>query len=464
MKKIHVIIYVTFATFCIFFSIPGCKSSKLSHNKPLKVDYNYEKFKKTFEEEMAKSGAIRDSALQKNDSNYRSKKNDSIIFLLSDYKSSELETTKLLKVDYNYEKFKRTFEEEMNKLGAESDSALKKKTWIDTEKELINYFSDKNDKSSVVRIKCTLPSWFSESIQESADTMYMIGISDPGYEDSIALSQAISRATALNALSRGDSLYFSNDFHLKSGMNKSEMFTNLNDYSFIAFISDSTENSKLIKFARLPSKEIIVLMGFPIVNLHDTIPLNSRVKLTYSNKEGAAEHDKHINLQKTIFETQKYQQKAVLIDGSLVCLNKGKFIGNGFFFPHNLCSYDHYKFYYQMHEGNRTTPLKDFHGTDCKQTLWVAYLNQIVKNLTRMADSARCNLNIQIKSTTVTDVYGNPANGKPGGNDSITSKKMVPNAANLGKETLTRKSMTLSLPWKIYRIFLDKNNMKVDLR
>ncbi len=373
--------------------------------------------------------------------------NNFIIFLIfgsalcfSGCKTSK-RTQQQAQVDSKYEAFKKTFEEEMAKLELMSDSTLKKNDWLDLESEFKVYFRDQQDKSSLLRIQCILPFWFSEPFKESKDTMYMIGISDPGYEDSIALKQAVSRAIALNALSMGDSVTYMHDIFSKENLNKVPIQKDNTECTFIAFISDFNENARIIKSEKLASKEIIVLMGFPVKKRHDSNEFKTRIKLAYSDENGVSENETNYELKKINFETQTQHKNAAIVDGSMIRNIKGTANGKGYYSPNNLCIYDHYRILYKIPKTNSKSPISDFQETELKLTLWVAYLEQILKNLTRMVDSVANN------------------NRKHGATDSIVMQDIKAHST-----ALTRNSFAIRLPWKMTHIIIDKNKMIVDIK
>jgi len=84
------------------------------------------------------------------------------------------------------------------------------------DQEMANYGTGSNDSTLLSTKLSLLPAWMYNSFPDQADTIFILGISDPGLNDSLAHHQAILRALALAALANHSSFDFLSDFYSQS--------------------------------------------------------------------------------------------------------------------------------------------------------------------------------------------------------------------------------------------------------
>jgi len=79
--------------------------------------------------------------------------------------------------------------------------------------EMARYAATSPDTTFLSTVISTIPPWIKEHFPEQRDTLYVIGISDPGLQDSIARTQAFLRALALGSMAHETECDHFSDFY-----------------------------------------------------------------------------------------------------------------------------------------------------------------------------------------------------------------------------------------------------------
>lgn len=138
---------------------------------------------------------------------------------------------------------------------------------------------DENSKPILISVGAeTMPLWFFEFPASDSGTIYSIGISDPGIDDSTAKFQATHRALLTAGLMMGSDISgVFDDYHSESGKKYEEMNKIRNLFPLVGkyYIADSF-NTRF--------KEKVVLLKF-IKNVIDTIRINVSIDYYKSQVE-----------------------------------------------------------------------------------------------------------------------------------------------------------------------------------
>ena len=147
--------------------------------------------------------------------------------------------------------------------GPGSDSRSNSTLYTIFDQELEKYTPGTNDLKNLKPLKSPLPAWLSSSLKTTPDTLFMIGISDPGLPDSLARNQALSRAFSLALLSHRCKGSFLSDYYIKSKhLNTDSKFEEL--YLFSAKSRFDPGICTVIRSTKLRSREVIVVVAIPL--------------------------------------------------------------------------------------------------------------------------------------------------------------------------------------------------------
>ncbi len=193
----------------------------------------------------------------------------SILFLIPDISICQNSGNRATRVDYDYSKFKSTFQKEFG------------------EKKILE-LEVKESNSQKVFNKTDLPSWAKILPTPTNKVIYAIGVSDPGMQQDSALLLAIIRAKALCALlnnvtMNGLSDYFIEEKDLANGDILSSVYKEFNKME--SNLLYNQDNFKILEKTFTNNGESIVLVSIDISqpNIVDTASINCLVELSSSH-------------------------------------------------------------------------------------------------------------------------------------------------------------------------------------
>lgn len=256
--------------------------------------------------------------------------------------------------------------------------------YLDFDKEMANSGPDSAGTAKLSTTFSIMPSWFNMQLPEEEDTLFVFGISDPGLNDTLAHHQAVFRALAFGALANVTSCeHFSDFYSQEKGFATNSKYEEI--YRFSADFSAKISISTIISDTILPSSEAIVLLGIPRKNLQNDSMKNIIIEAVLYNTEADVASGKKMSKKIDVSIGKRATDEMLIIDaGSFYQIN-GRATGMRCSFPQSQYAYDRYEFYYvsenSTHEADSTEAL----GTTCKQGLWIAYVSQIMEQLSMQA-------------------------------------------------------------------------------
>ena len=225
-----------------------------------------------------------------------------------------------------------------------------------------------------------IPSWMTSQLPGQEDTLYVLGISDPGLTDSVARYQAVIRALAFGALANLTSCEHFSDFYSEeksSGIDsKYEEI-----YRFSAAVSGKIALSAICYDTILSSSEALVLMGIPLKKLPDDTIKSFRIEAILYNKEADISSGNKMSKKVDVSILKRNTDEMLVLDASSFYQVNGKATGMRCLFPQSQAAYSRYEFYYTSGGSPPEADSTDFGGTTCKQGLWIAYISQIMEQL-----------------------------------------------------------------------------------
>jgi hypothetical protein len=246
------------------------------------------------------------------------------------------------------------------------------------EREMQRY----NQKETAKRrtLRSSLPTWWNQVPVSGHDTIYMIGISDPGLPDTLAKAQAHLRAVALSAFCRRSSVVFFSDYYKKSVTGKPDAkFQEI--YRFDPGITPSVDNTRITRSKKLRSGEFIVWVAIPLSP--DQPPTNGprSMVLCYANETSTAAGDALMWKTTVALSMQKNPVPVWLPDTTHFYLLNNKFVGVG-----NLTSRmnrsSRYDYLYTPLMKNTVSDTVSPPASTCSTGLWIALINSIFQQTT----------------------------------------------------------------------------------
>ncbi|MEI6683847.1 MAG: hypothetical protein WCO44_14545 [Bacteroidota bacterium] len=207
-----------------------------------------------------------------------------------------------------------------------------------------------------------------------------MGISDPGMADTMARQQAILRAMALFALENGTMCKHQTDFYSQEKVEETE--TKYQEiYCFTAEFSEELPTITIIKDTLLPSTETVILAAIPKNQLQQTHKENMWVEIFFYNNESDISNGNNMSKTFDIRIRKKKSDDTLVLDACSFYQLNGKATGMRCLCAKSQFVYNHYEFFYSTGQSVPFGDSVDFHGTTCKQGLWIAYISQIMERL-----------------------------------------------------------------------------------
>ena len=256
--------------------------------------------------------------------------------------------------------------------------------YLDFNKEMSNYVTGRTDTTLLPTVISQLPSWFDMQLPEQEDNLFVFGISDPGLNDTIARHQAVFRALAFGALANVTSCeHFSDFYSQEKGFSTNSKYEEI--YRFSADFSAKISISTIISDTILPSSEAIVLLGIPRKNLQNDSMKNIRIEAVLYNNEADIASGKKMSKKIDVSIGKRATDEMLIIDaGSFYQIN-GRATGMRCSFPQSQYAYDRYEFYYVSENSTHKADSTEALATTCKQGLGIAYVRQIMGQLSMRA-------------------------------------------------------------------------------
>jgi len=276
-----------------------------------------------------------------------------------------------------------------------------------------------------------IPAWLCEQLQADPDKLLVIGISDPGLSESVARQQAFIRGVALGSLAiRAECSYLS-DFYTKE-VKKGADSKYEEIYRFSTLFSGDLDEINVLADTVLKSKESVLLLEIPLrgsTTDEDNILI---VETVLYNHEFEVSNRKRL-MRKHEFSLQLNMGGDLhdLDDISFFRLNR-KATGIQASIPQSQVAYDSLEFYYSS-AGSSETPNDHFQsGTSTTQGLWIAYLSQILEQISFCVNKATD------ETARVSD---------------RTSSTSI---------ELNREKKSLLLSWRVHKLILEDQRLHVD--
>jgi hypothetical protein len=225
-----------------------------------------------------------------------------------------------------------------------------------------------------------IPGWVNSEYSDQADTLFIFGISDPGLPDTIARQQAVFRALAMGAMADVTNCeHFSDFYSQERGSATDSKYEEI--YRFSADFSGKTPTAAILSETILPSTEAIVLLGIPVKNLQDDPAKDIRMEAVLYNNESDIFEGNKMSKKIDICMRKGNADDMLIVDASSFYQMNGKATGMRCSFPQSQAVYNRYEFYYSVPDSARRDDAASIQGTTCKQGLWIAYVSQIIENL-----------------------------------------------------------------------------------
>ncbi|MFH0893553.1 MAG: hypothetical protein V2A54_03865 [Bacteroidota bacterium] len=250
----------------------------------------------------------------------------------------------------------------------------------DFDKEMADYATGSPDTTLLPTALSPIPPWMNMRFPEQRDTLYIFGISDPGLIDTIARQQAVLRAVALGAMADAtNSEHFSDFYSQEKGSGTDSKYEEI--YRFSADFSGKIPTLTILNDTILFTTEAIVLLSIPIKNLQDSVMKNIRFEAILYNNEADIMYGNKMSKKIDISIRKRNTDEMLVLDAISFYQINGKATGLRCSFPQSQAVYNHYEFYYTNSHSEQKADSAAFHGTTCKQGLWIAYVSQIMDHL-----------------------------------------------------------------------------------
>ena len=285
--------------------------------------------------------------------------------------------------------------------------------------------------TSLPAVYSRIPAWLCEPLQVGPDRLLAIGISDPGLPDSIARQQAFIRGVALGSLAiRSDCSYLC-DFYTKEVKKGADSkFEEI--YRFSTLFSGDLDEINILADTVLSSKEAVLLLEIPIKGSKPAIDARLIVETVLYNHEFEVSGRKRL-MRKHEFTLQLDMDGDLhnLDDISFFRLNR-KATGIEASIQQSQLAYDSLEFYYRSSGSSDTPDDQGQSGTSTTQGLWIAYLSQILEQISLCVNKA------SDQTARVSD------------RTSTTSLE------------LNREKKMLLLSWRVHKFILEDQRLYVD--
>ena len=276
-----------------------------------------------------------------------------------------------------------------------------------------------------------IPAWLHEPFQVGPDRLLMIGISDPGLPDSVARQQAFIRGVALASLAIHSECSYLSDFYTKE-VKKGADSKYEEIYRISTLFSGDLDEINILSKTILSSKEAVLLLEVPLrgsMTVEDALLV---VETVLYNHEFEVSNRKRL-MRKYEFSLQLNMDGDLhdLDDISFFRLNR-KATGIVASLPQSQVVYDSLEFYYSSF-GSSEQPDDQFQsGTSTTEGLWIAYLSQILEQISLCVNKAS-------------------------GETARVSDRTPATSIELNRE---RKSLLLS--WRVRKLILEDQRLRVD--
>jgi len=254
----------------------------------------------------------------------------------------------------------------------------------DFDKEMADYITGRADTSVLSTAYSLIPSWIIKLLPEQQDTLFIFGISDPGLIDSVARRQAILRALTFGAMADvTDCEHFSDFYSQEKESGTVSKYEEIYRFSADAPVKSASIN--IINYTILPSTEAIVLMGIPRKHLQDDSLKNIQIEAFLYNNEADIMYGNKLAKKVDISIRKRNIEKMLVIDACSFYQINGKATGMRCSFPQSQAVYDRFDFYYSSGDSLTCADSTGIRGATCKQGLWIAYVSQIMDQLSLQA-------------------------------------------------------------------------------
>lgn len=252
--------------------------------------------------------------------------------------------------------------------------------YLDLNKEMANYGTGSANSSKLATTLSPIPSWLNRQLPEQEDTLYVLGISDPGLTDTLARHQAVFRALAFGAMANLTSCeHFSDFYSQETGTVTNSKYEEI--YRFSADLSGEISFSTIIRDTILYSSEAIVLVGIPRKKLIDAPLKTIRIEAVLYNNEADVTSGNKMSKKVDVCIRKRTTDEMRIIDASSFYQINGKATGMRCSLPQSQAAFNSYEFYYTTGDSPREADSTEVHGTTCKQGLWIAFVSQIIEQL-----------------------------------------------------------------------------------
>jgi hypothetical protein len=228
-------------------------------------------------------------------------------------------------------------------------------------------------------LRSTLPSWWNKPPSRGHDTIFMIGISDPGLPDTIARAQAHLRAVALAEFCKGTSSAFISDFYQKAGSVSSETkFQEI--YRMEPSVSLPIINTRIIRSKKLKSGEVVMWVSIPKNEEPPATRRPGAKVMCYAHESDVATGDAFM-WKNTFALSAREIPHSWLPDTTTFYLLNNKFLGvrNLSMKINRTSRYDY--LYSPVVKKNPADTTSAFYST-CTTGLWISLVNSIFMQLT----------------------------------------------------------------------------------
>ncbi|MBL6949503.1 MAG: hypothetical protein ISR57_02565 [Bacteroidales bacterium] len=276
-----------------------------------------------------------------------------------------------------------------------------------------------------------IPAWLHEPLQAGPDRLLIIGISDPGLPDSVARQQAFIRGVALASLAIHSECSYLSDFYTKE-VKKGADSKYEEIYRISTLFSGDLDEINILDKTILSSREAVLLLEVPLresTTVEDVILI---VETMLYNYEFEVSNRKRL-MRKHEFSLQLNMGGDLhdLDDISFFRLNR-KATGIQAFIPQSQVAYDSLEFYYSSFGSSETLNDQFQPGTSTTEGLWIAYLSQILEQISFCVNKA-CDETARVSDRT-----------------STTSIE------------LNREKKSLLLSWRVHKLILEDQRLHVD--
>ena len=276
-----------------------------------------------------------------------------------------------------------------------------------------------------------IPAWLYEPLQVGPDRLLVLGISDPGLPDSIARQQAFIRGVAIGSLAIHSKCSYLCDFYTKEVKRGADSkFQEI--YRFSTLFSGDLDEINVVADIILKSNEAILVLEIPLKGSGSSKDELLIVETVLYNQE------KDVSGRKRMM--RKYDFTLQLdMDGDLHDLDDISFFrlnrkANGIktSLPQSQVAYDSLEYYYSSHGLSGQLDDQFNPGTSTTQGLWIAYLSQILEQISLFVNEA----------------------------SSETAK--VSDQTNAISVELNREKRIIYLTWRMHKLILEDQRLRVD--